>query len=252
MNRIPDLVTISVLGCFFVSTASAQVSTMPKWEVGLSVGPSIYQGDLAPSALGSLKTIQPGVSLFGNRILNRFLALRTSLTLADLAGNDLKYSGQTWREERALQFKTSLFEVSETLVWDILGNNDNHYQTRFSPYLFAGVGYSFLRVRRDASRFNYSYFGTETAVSNGLTADLDHSIPRGVPVIPIGAGVRYSISSRWSVSLEWDYRFAFTDYLDGFSKVGDPSKNDHYYGLSIGVVYTFFKSRALKCPKNPR
>ena len=251
MNRIPDLVTFSVLSCFFVGTATAQLSISPKWEVGLGVGPYIYQGDLAPSALGSYKTIKPGVTLFGTRILNRSLALRTSLTMASIAGDDLKYGGPEWRQARALRFSTSMLEVSETLVWDILGNNDNHYQTRFSPYLFGGIGYTFLRVKRDASRFNTSYFGAESTVSSGLAADLEHNTPRGIPVIPVGVGVRYSISPAWSVSMEWAYRFTFTDYLDGFSKVGDASKNDHYYGLSIGVVYTFFKSRGIKCPRKP-
>jgi hypothetical protein len=252
MNRIVDLAIAIALACFFPLVVFAQASVLPKWEVGLDVGPFIYQGDLAPSALGSWKTIRPGVSVFGSRILDRSFALRTNLTVAGLAGDDSKYGAVAWREARALRFNTSLFEVSEELVWDILGNNDDHYKTRFSPYLFGGLGYSFLRVKRDASRFNTSFFGAESAVANGLRADLAHSEPRGVPVIPVGVGVRYSISSAWSLSLESSYRVTFTDYLDGFSKVADPSKKDHYYGISIGVVYTFLRGKGLKCPKDPR
>src|ERR1700730_12896357 len=144
MNRIADLAIAVALACFFPLFVSAQVSVLPKWEVGLGVGPFIYQGDLAPSALGSWKTIRPGVSVFGSRILDRSFALRTNLTVAGLAGDDSKYGGVAWREARALRFTTSVFEVSEELVWDILGNNDDHYKTRFSPYLFGGLGYSFL------------------------------------------------------------------------------------------------------------
>jgi len=252
MNRIADLAIAVALACFFPMVVSAQASVLPKWEVGLGVGPFIYQGDLAPSALGSWKTIRPGVSVFGSRILNRFFALRTNLTVAGLAGDDNKYGDVAWREARGLRFNTSVFEVSEVLVWDILGNNEDHYKTRFSPYLFGGLGYSFLRVKRDASRFTTSFFGAESTVAEGLRADLEHSEPRGVPVIPVGVGVRYSISPAWSLSLESSYRVAFTDYLDGFSKVADPSKKDHYYGISIGVVYTFLRGKGLKCPKDPR
>ena len=252
MKRTPDLVIALAFVCSLPMALCAQVAVLPKWELGLGAGPFVYQGDLAPSALGSLKTLRPGVSISGSRILNRFLALRTNLTVAGLAGDDRKYGDVAWREARGLRFSTSVFEVSELLVWDILGNNDNHYNTRFSPYLFGGIGYSFLRVRRDASRYNTGFFGAESTVTEGLTADLDHSEPRGVPVIPMGVGVRYSMAPAWSLSLESSYRVAFTDYLDGFSKVADPRKMDHYYGISIGVVYTFLRGKSVKCPKDPR
>jgi hypothetical protein len=252
MNRIPDWVASAALCCLCYSYSDAQTTDLPKWELGLNAGPFLYQGDLAPSATGSWKTWRPGISLYGNRILSNAFALRTSLTFAGLHGDDTKYSSPAWRSERALNFSTSLTEISETLVWDILGNNANHYTTRFSPYVFGGIGYSFLRVRRDASKYNTSYFGEESTVTNGLEADLAHNIPRGIPVIPMGIGVRYSISPALSLTAESSYRLTFTDYLDGFSKVADPSKNDHYYSFSIGVVYTFFKNKALKCPKNPR
>jgi hypothetical protein len=250
MSRIPELFAAAVLTCFFIPTVHGQTS-LPKWEVGANIGGYIYQGDLAPSALGSYKTIRPGLSIYGNRILNASFSLRTSLTIAGLKGDDAKYHDAAWRAARNLNFRTPVYEISETLVWDILGNNYDHYNTRFSPYLFAGIGYSFLHIRRDASKFNGTYFGEGSTVSNGLTADLAHRLPRGIPVLPMGVGVRYSLSSAWSVTAEASYRLTFTDYLDGFSKVADPSKNDHYYGISIGMVYTFFKSKILKCPKNP-
>ena len=59
MNRIVDLAIAIALACFFPLVVFAQASVLPKWEVGLGVGPFMYQGDLAPSALGSWKTIRP-------------------------------------------------------------------------------------------------------------------------------------------------------------------------------------------------
>lgn len=212
-------------------------------------GAFIYQGDLAPSSWGSYKTARPGITLYGNRILDASFSLRTSLTFAGLKGDDLKYPDAGWRQARALNFRTPLYEISETLVWDILGNNYDHYSTRFSPYLYLGVGYSFLHIRRDASHFNTAYFGTETTVTNGLTADLDHRLPAGIPVIPVGIGVRYSLTPAWSLTAEASYRLAFTDYLDGFSKVANAAKGDHYYGVSVGVVYTLLRRDILKCPR---
>jgi opacity protein-like surface antigen len=250
MKRISVWAAATALACSFATLVRGQNSTLPKWEIGLSAGAFIYQGDLAPSITGSYKPslISPGASLYGSRILNRFLALRTSLTVAGLKGDDRKYDGEAWRQARALKFHTSVVEVAETFVWDLFGNNDDHTRARFSPYLFAGVGYSFLRVRRDASRFDTSYFGAQSVIVNGLKADLATNTPRGVAIVPVGVGVRYAATPAWSVALEAAYRFSSTDYLDGFSKVGDPSRNDHYYSFSLGVGYTFLKGKGLGCP----
>jgi hypothetical protein len=122
MHRIPDLITITVMICFFYGTVHGQTTALPGWELGGNAGVFIYQGDLAPSAIGSYKTARTGLSLYGNRILSNFFALRTNLTIAGLAGDDTKYPNPAWRVERALNFRTSVFEISETwygIYWEI-------------------------------------------------------------------------------------------------------------------------------------
>jgi hypothetical protein len=135
------------------------------------------------------------------------------------------------------------------VVYDIFGNNDNHL--RFSPYVFAGIGYSFLKVRRDGSRFDSAYFAAAQGgrIVDGLKADLAHNLPRGVWVLPVGVGVRYVLTPAWSVHLEANYRFSETDYLDGFSRVGNNGKNDHYYSIMLGVLFKILPSKEMKCPE---
>src|SRR5579859_4118597 len=248
MKTITGWAALTALACSFATIVRAQISTPPKWEVGLGAGAFIYQGDLAPSFAGSYKLIDPGVSLSLSRLINRHLALRTGVTVAGLRGDDRKYDDEAWRQARALRFKTSVFEVAESVVWDVFGNNDDRTRTRFSPYVFAGVGYSFLRVRRDASRFDSSFFGPHPGIINGLKADLATSPPRGVVVVPVGAGVRYTVTPAWSINLEANYRFSETDYLDGFSKVGNDGRNDHYYSFTLGVLFAFLPGKGIGCP----
>ena len=248
MKIISGLAALLVLAASSPSVVSAQSSPLPKWEFGLSAGASLYQGDLAPSVFGSPKFISPVVSASASRILTRHLSLRTNLAMATLRGDDRKYNDEAWRQARALKFRTSVFELAETVVWDVFGNNDNRMRTRFSPYLFAGVGYSFLHVRRDASRFDSAFFGPHPGIIDGLKTDLARSTPRGVIVLPVGAGLRYALSSAWSLNLEADYRFSETDYLDGFSHVGNDNRNDHYYSVTLGVIFTIPPDNGLKCP----
>jgi hypothetical protein len=249
MKKISGVTAMTALACLFATIVRGQISPLPKWEFGVSAGPSIYQGDVAPSLTGSFKLASFGGELSASRLLGRFFGLRTSLGLGELRGDDRKYGNQAWRQARALKFRTSYFEVAETVVYDIFGNNDNHM--RFSPYVFAGIGYSFLTVRRDASRFDSAYFATAQGgrIINGLKADLARNPPRGVWVLPVGIGLRYVLAPAWSLHLEANYRFSETDYLDGFSRVGNDGRNDHYYSIMLGVLFKILPSKEMKCPE---
>jgi len=253
IKKISGLTAATALACSLVTGVSGQISTpLPKWEVGLSVGPFIYQGDLAPGLAGSFKEVSVGGMVSVSRLLDQSFALRTGLILGELRGDDRKYGKEALRQARALRFRTTTFEVSETVVYDIFGNNDNHL--RFSPYIFGGVGYGFLTVRRDASRFDSTYFAANqvTRIINGLKYDLARNPPRGVLVVPVGVGVRYALGPAWAVNLEANYRFSKTDYLDGFSRVGNDGRNDHYYSIMLGVLFKILPSKEMKCPEESR
>jgi hypothetical protein len=244
---------VTALACFFATTVSAQVpAPLSKWEFGVSAGPSIYQGDLAPSIAGSFKELSVGAMLSASRLLDRSFSLRTGFTLGGLRGDDRKYGQDAWRWARALRFHTTVVELSESLVYDIFGNNDNHL--RFSPYVFAGIGFTFLNVRRDASRFDSAYFASNqgTRVIQGLKTDLATNPPRGVLVLPVGVGLRYVLTPAGSLHLEANYRFSATDYLDGFSRVGNDGRNDHYYSIMLGVLFKILPGKEIKCPEESR
>ncbi len=228
-------------------TVQAQLD-MPKYEIGLSAGTLVYQGDLTPSTFGSFKTLKPSISIYGARIINPYFSVRANLTFGKLAGDDAKYASPAWRRERNFNFSSPLTEVSVQAVWNIFGNNGNTESRGFSPYLFGGLGYTFLNIRRDWSKMNTTVYSAESTVQAGLNADSAHALPRGIPVIPLGVGVRYPITSSLSVSAEAAYRVTFTDYLDGFSKSGNPVKKDHYTSYSIGVIYSFGRKNRMSCP----
>lgn len=224
---------------------SAQ-SFLSKLEFGAQAGTFIYQGDLTPSRFGSFKTpgLQLGVS--ASMPLNNFLSARANFSFGKIRGDDAKYAHPEWRQHRNLNFRSPVFEVAALVKWDVMGNARS--SMGFSPYLFGGVGLSFLRVRRDASNFDGEYFSAENAVTAGLSADLDHSTPRSLLVFPVGAGVRYPLTEFISLNAEAAYRFAFNDYIDGFSQAGNAARKDHYHSISVGVLYRFRSSGAVKCP----
>lgn len=209
----------------FSLTARAQ-SSSPGFEVGAHASFFFYQGDLAPD-IGSYKTPGFGVGLFGSYRFTQSLSVRANLALGNLRGDDAKYAEPAWREERNLNFSTSVTEVSGLLVWDFNRRN----RSRLTPYVFAGLGYSFLDVKPDYSK--------ATIRLSDVAEDQAHAKPENMLVIPVGGGVRYALSESLSLNAEGSYRLGSqTDYLDGVSLAGTPSKNDYYLSISVGVIYS--------------
>ena len=237
--------TIAVLmGSIGIATAQLNLS---KWQVGINGGVFVYQGDLTPSTLGSYKTLQPAAGFYISRILNPSFILRTNLAFGKLAGSDARYKEPAYRQQRNLSFSSPVTEVSELLVWNMFGNNGNEIGNRFSPYLFGGAGVNFLNVSR-TSNLNKTFFANEPQVAIGLARDLTRTPPKAILVLPVGAGVEYYLTPQLSLTAETNFRYTFTDYLDGFSRVANPAKKDFYQSHTIGLVFKFGKKNGLDCP----
>ncbi|MEP7110398.1 MAG: DUF6089 family protein [Ferruginibacter sp.] len=244
---IQAIVFIAFLFITSIPGTQAQVS-LNKWQVGVNGGIFVYQGDLNPSDLGSYKTIKPAIGVYVSRILNPSFLLRTNLAVGRLYGNDASYSSPAWRQQRNYNFTTPLVEISELLVWNMFSNNSNELKQRFSPYVFGGLGLSFLRINRDFSKFNDHYFARSTNILNGLRADNNHTPPGAALVIPMGLGTEFYLTSKLSLTAETNFRYTFTDYLDGFSLGANPDKKDFYHSHTIGLLFRFGKSNPLDCP----
>jgi len=226
----------------------AQRFTISKYELGAGAGVFVYQGDLTPSRLGSYRTLKPTINFDVSRILSPIFSLRTNLAFGALRGDDGKYPSPAYRQQRNFNFRTPVFEFSELVVADILKDNSAQHPPRVSPYLWTGAGLTFLRIRRDYSRFNAEYFFRESSTLQGLASDAQQSLPRVIPVIPMGVGIKYALSQKIMISAETSYRLTFTDYLDGFSKAANAKRKDSYQGHTIGIIYRFVSDNSLKCP----
>lgn len=239
-------IAIILIACSYFSSARSQIN-VPKHEIGFGAGMFVYQGDLTPEKAGAFKSPGIAINLFYNRILSRSFSLRTNLAVGKLMADDANYDNPEFRKQRNFRFSARNTEIAELLVWNMLGNNYGDRKI-ISPYIFGGVGVSSLRINRDWSRMNYEYFAGDHGVIDGLAADSLYNIPGAIAVIPVGLGLRYSISNNLSVMAEASYRYTFTDYIDGFSKAANPDNKDLYSNYSIGLIYTFGKRSSLDCP----
>jgi hypothetical protein len=234
---------IALLFFFGNSKTYAQID-LSKLEFGLTAGVFVYQGDLTPSQFGSYRTLRPTVNLFVNRILNPSFSLRTSLFYGGLNGNDAAYKNPEWRQQRSFNFVTHPLELTEMIVWNAWSTD-----RKITPYLFGGIGLTFLNIRRDYKNFNGEYFAAQGEdLFARLQEDIAHKTPKILPVVPIGIGVQVALTRKLSLIGETSYRLTKTDYLDGFSKVANPQYYDHYQSHTVGVLYKFGKQSNLECP----
>jgi len=241
--------TKAFMAVLFVCTAAGAQAQQdnPKYEFGINIGFLVYQGDLTPKRLGSFETQKLAIGIHASRLFSPSFSVRGNLLDGTLKGDDAKYDKPEYRKQRNFNFTSPVIELSGQLVWNVLGRN--YIERGFSPYVFAGAGFSFLRIKPDWSNINTTYFDPESSeVWAGLAADSAHTLPRVLPVVPVGAGVKYFFNRQFAVTAEAAYRLAYTDYLDGFSQSVNPKLNDHYLNYSVGVIYRPGGRNRMGCP----
>ncbi|MET0243762.1 MAG: DUF6089 family protein [Flavitalea sp.] len=231
-----------VISLVIVSTQLSAQRDLSKYEIGINLGTYIYSGDLTPTRTAGFRTPGPSLGLTLSRQIRPSLALRGDLNFGQLNGDDSKFAEPEWRRQRNFAFKTRISEAALNLIWSPVMITPN-----LRPYVFGGAGLALISVRRNYSNFNPEYFTGEN-IQGRLAEDISTKIPRIIPVIPVGLGLRYRTGERFSVTAEASYRHATTDYLDGYSKSANPAVSDRYFKYSIGLIYSFRGNKQWDCP----
>lgn len=251
-----------ICGQFLVrNEASAQVV-----EVGGSVGLSYYMGDVNPK----IPFVQ---SKLGWGAIVRFYsgtrwAFRFAYSNLQLAGSD-EASG--YRPERGLSFTDNVNDFALTAEFNFLDYFTGSRRSGLTTYIFGGV--SVLTFNPKAED------GTE--LCNVLT-DVDYE---GVVImngeskysklavsIPFGIGMKYSLSQRIGMGVEWRWHLALTDWLDDchayyptvnnqysdptnftgnsgaeYIQRGNPDDLDWYGYLNLSLTYKFLLPTGKDC-----
>lgn len=244
MNSVFQLAFVTCLVLVFdESKIQAQFKTS-RYEFGINAGTMVYQGDLAPHRAGDYTALKPFVGLSVSRLLGQYLAVSASLNFGKLTTDESRNSTPAWRQDRAFSFKTNVTELTTMLTWKLI-KSTAYYQPRFTPYVFAGAGLAFLHTQKDWSKLNTTAYDAESQVQIGLASDIVQPAHRVIPVVPTGLGARYQFTRQMSFNAGINYRFTVSDYIDGFKYSGNADKNDSYFGISLGLQYSFGR---YKCP----
>lgn len=180
-------------------------------EGGIFLGSSTYYGDLDPDDL-HLDGTHFGYGLVLKYNLNDYVSIRGSVLRGQFSGDDARNADESI-QQRNLSFRSSVTEFSIIPEFNILGYNP--YDKIFSPYVFGGIAVFRFNPEADLDGQTYKLqpYATEGQGLPGRPSRYNLT----EFAVPLGAGVKFSITEYWNISLEVGYRVTFTDYIDDVS-----------------------------------
>jgi hypothetical protein len=201
---------------------------------GGGFGVSNYFGDLAPRSTRVSTDLQYSRSYLTVYHLTRVhpnVNIRTQLSFQQLRGDDFSVSklgtptpSDVGRFKRNLSFRNNIYEFSSCGIFELFPTDRGYLRRNFiNPYFLMGLSIFYHNPQ------------TKTPIIKGQTSNWVDLQPlgtegqfTGIPGtprpyslwqigVPLGSGIKYRLMDKLDLSLEFSYRFVFTDYLDDVS-----------------------------------
>jgi Outer membrane protein beta-barrel domain len=216
-----------LFGTSFIPTISAQ-----NWEVGTTIGGSLYNGDIDVTPLTATPQIRFGGGIFVGYHINNWLGIRLQANAGTLFADEKQYGSSAWKTRRGFAFSSPIYELA------LMPQIHPIRMGRFEPFAFVG-----LAVASFSPTTNYN--------DPNPTADVDRTINERIALdkitpfstvtmaIPIGGGVRWFPSDRFAVGFEVGGRKTFSDFIDRIQVSSGGSAKDFYFFGGINLSYFF-------------
>lgn len=213
--------------------AKAQPGHYKRIEIGVGAGGTLYSGDIHPYPRAA--ELKLGGEAFFRYNFTTYLSGRLYVEAGNFKGSFANSSDPTMTGY-TYGFRGNYIGGGAVFEYNFFNFRGDRELYRTSPYVFAGVG-----------------------VANHITRQFDNGeesgqqLPGIVPTIPFGVGVKYALSYRLNLALEFRTNKLFTDELDGLdSNVAgfNPAwntKNDLYYFVGLSIAYRFI---SIRCPES--
>lgn len=224
-------------------------------EVSLGLGTSHFLGelgganDIGSSGIAGFKDLEfkltrPTVSVGYRFYLSPMFALKADLSYGRLNGDDA-LTTERFRQNRNLHFRSPVIELAARVEFyplkeyfghlyrtnGVVGKRVNHW----SPYIFVGAGGAWFNPKAQ-------YNGEWVALAPLKTEGVDYK--KIIGAFPMGAGIKYALSSQLSIGLEIGLRYTTSDYIDDVSGVyydhsGSDAMTQYLADPSIGIVQPY-------------
>ncbi len=220
-----------LLGLVLLLTTIQIHAQSHKWEIGLLMGATTYQGDLVEPNLYDFKELNFAYGGFLKWAISDRVSLRGNLLRGKITGDDINSDA---RADRSFNFSAPLTEFSAQMEYEFFGHRRTAeygmHQKVVSPYVFLGLGMTIFDPEIN--------FGSN-ANSSQIREDINAGPHCTRAAVPIGLGVKADLSENWVIGAEWGARYVFSDRIDGVNASGNPDKNDWYAFAGLNIGYRF-------------
>ena len=229
---------VIILFCIVAQISEAQLWRQKRYEALASIGTSQFFGDIGGFSKGEnivgLKDFSFSQTRFNLNVGLKYkilkdLNVRLNLTYGMLHATDKRGSN----ESRGMEARTSIFEPS------IMGEYYFIKSKLENSYLFSsGKGGSSKDLFSVLEFYMFTGIGglSYNAKGNDKLAPLGIKNSGFTAIIPVGIGVNILFKPEYNIGLELGGRYAFSDYLEGYTSQYS-SSNDVYYFLNVTFTY---------------
>ena len=228
-----------------------------KWEGGLLLGITAYDGDLK-FAFSETRLIG---GVFVRRAIGNYFGINISLAQGILRGSDSHSTSTPWRVARNFAFKSPLTEIAIRGEYHFLGItrkvlslssgasvmdevSQQNFRVRIrkvSPFIYVGSG---LAITKPKTNFNDKLLPNPVTAGFRIDADKSASTAKAHVIVPFGGGLRIPFVNKQTIlTLEGGFRPTFSDEIDGVSVAGNPNVNDWYFVGTVGLSKTLGYSK---------
>jgi hypothetical protein len=220
----------------FYNSSYSQLTAGNYFEAGVTVGPMVFLGDLGGHyGIGTtflkdynMNATKLAFGIYLEAHPSELIGVRFSANFGSVEGDDgfvvNKGGEELWRLQRNLNFKSSiteanlLLELSPTVLFE---DQPTDVQGRLRPYGLIGVGVFHFNpmgqyIDPNTSQTTWVFLQPLHTEGEGFVSGRNN-YPLTQLNIPMGFGLKYYISQKVNVGLEFLYRKTFTDYIDDVS-----------------------------------
>jgi Domain of unknown function (DUF6089) len=223
---------VPLFAVFLFLTTIATPLLAQNWEVGTTLGCSVYNGDIPIDFPTVHRQVRFGGGLFIRHRVNWLFAVRAQVNAGQLFMDEKRFGSSEWKTMRGFSFTSPIYELA--LLPEI-----RPFKLGDVEFLaFIGIAIAGFNPKTDYNEPSPIAFSSPT-LANEIAADKKENVFHTTLAIPIGGGLQWFINDRFAVGVEVGGRKTFSDYLDGVSIVAKPKTKDYYFFGGLTLSYFF-------------
>ncbi len=215
----------------FVGSISTPIVAQ-NWEVGTTIGGSLYNGDIDVTFLTAPHEVRFGAGIFARYHVNHIWALRLQANAGTLFADEKNFGSSVWKSRRGFSFTSPIYEIA------ILPELRPFRYGNIEPFGFFGLGFAAFSPTTNYNDPNPTA-DLVRDINDRIALDKTAVFSHTTFSLPIGGGIQWFVNDRFAIGAEAGGRKTFSDYFDGISISGGATSKDFYFFGGLTLSYLF-------------